>query len=280
MKLGNGRARVVLGMALLTLAMAFTSRDQARMSSEGAAKSAAAASESERTPVVVELFTSEGCSSCPLADALLARLDKTQPVPGVEIVALKEHVDYWNHQGWKDPFSSAQFSERQNAYARVFGNDTVYTPQMVVDGRMEFVGSAEDRARQAILEAARMPKAPVQLEWDRSAVQLRLAARIERLDGATRGDTPEVYLAITEGNLHSDVLRGENAGRRLDHTAVVRELRRIGSANLGAVPVFAAQPKVIFAPGWKREDLRAVVFVQEQRSRRVLAVAAVAAAAP
>ncbi len=231
-----------------------------------------------RTPVVVELFTSEGCSSCPPADALLARLEKTQPVSGAEVVALKEHVDYWNHLGWRDPYSSAAFSDRQRAYAWSFGSGSVYTPQMIVDGRAEFVGSQEGRARQAIARAAATPKAAVHLEWAAphaggNAVPLRV--RIAALGEVTPRDTAEVYLAITENGLHSDVARGENAGRRLDHFSVVRELKRIGQATPQAASAFAGEPVVAITGGWKRENLRAVVLVQEKRSRRILAVAAI-----
>src|SRR5574337_814125 len=116
------------------------------------------ASGGPRAPVLVELFTSEGCSSCPPADALLARLDQTQPVSGAEVIALKEHVDYWDHLGWRDPYSSELFTARQNAYAHAFGKDGIYTPQMIVDGRTEFVGSRESLARQAIRRAAQEPK--------------------------------------------------------------------------------------------------------------------------
>ncbi len=246
----------------------------------GWAASQQAPANNGRTPVIVELFTSEGCSSCPRADALLARLDKTQPIPGVEIIALKEHVDYWDHFGWKDRFSSAQFTARQGDYAQAIGNGTIYTPQMIVDGRTEFVGSAEGRARQAILQAGEAPKAVVQLEWSPRAAagagEIPLRVRIGQLGGATPGDRAEVFLAITESNLHSDVSRGENAGRKLDHAGVVRVLRVIGNANLGANPAFAAQLGVAIAPGWQRANLRAVVFVQERRRRRVLAAAAIA----
>src|SRR6202166_246145 len=113
-----------------------------------------------RTPVLVELFTSEGCSDCPPGDALLKKLDRSQPVRNAELVVLSEHVDYWNDIGWKDPYSSREFSLRQSDYAHRFRLDSAYTPQMVVDGDAQFVGSDERRAIQAFGGAATVEKAP------------------------------------------------------------------------------------------------------------------------
>src|SRR3984893_16188948 len=114
--------------------------------------------QANRTPVLVELFTSEGCSSCPPADALLAKLDQTQPIDGAEIIVLGEHVDYWDGQGWHDRFSSHQYTERQNEYCGRLHVDSAYTPQMIVDGTDQFVGNDAAHAVRAIQHAAETPK--------------------------------------------------------------------------------------------------------------------------
>src|SRR6266404_3670187 len=186
-----------------------------------------------RSPVLIELFTSEGCSSCPPADEVLSRLDKMQPVPGAEVIALSEHVDYWNRLGWSDPYSSADFSRRQGQYADAFRIDGNYTPQMIVDGQAEFVGSNMGKARDAIMKAAQAAKATVQItrvgdSSEGRAGTVPLQVRVENTPPVGGGDTVEVLLAITEDNLRSNVLRGENGGRLLKHTAVVRRLTVIG----------------------------------------------------
>jgi hypothetical protein len=236
-----------------------------------------------RSPVIVELFTSEGCSSCPPADAVLTQLQKTQPVAGAEVIALSEHVDYWNYIGWSDPFSSAAFSARQETYAQAFGHERIYTPQMVVDGRTEFVGNSLDKAREAVAKAARSPKADVriiipQTKGEKDKQVIRLNASVKNVPPITKGDVAEVILAITEDQLSSNVSRGENSGRKLAHTAVVREMRALGAVD-PATRSFDSETTAVIANGWKRDDLRLVVFVQVRGHRRVLGASALNLAA-
>jgi len=222
--------------------------------------------EGVRAPVLVELFTSEGCSSCPPADALLQRLDQSQPVSAVELIVLSEHVDYWNGIGWRDPYSSHEYSERQSAYAARFGSGGIYTPQMVVDGRFEFVGSDERRASQAIKEAAKAPKAPVHITLgssDEKATIVHVAAG--PLPSATSRQLAGVFLALADNSDESQVSRGENAGRRLQHVAVVRGLTRIGTVD--ATSEFSRDFDL---KSKNHANLRLVVIVQEPDAGRVL----------
>ncbi len=146
-------------------------------------QSASAGAGPTRTPVVVELFTSEGCSSCPPADDLLSRMVQQQPIANVEVIALEEHVDYWNELGWVDPFSSREWTARQQVYAGVLGNGNAYTPQMVVDGKTEFVGSQSKKAWQAVQQAAAEQRARVTLRPGNSpdSSTERLSVSITRL---------------------------------------------------------------------------------------------------
>ena len=268
-------ALVLIVPALTLVAVAFVGK-RAAVRSANAAQGRPPAAVAQRVPVLVELFTSEGCSSCPPADELLMRLEQTQPVDGAEVIALSEHVDYWNRLGWADPYSSSEFSERQNDYARAFDPDGAYTPQMIVDGRAQFVGSDSGRARKAIASASRDSKAAVTVSLateDTRAGAVTLDVRAERPQSVSEGDSAEVLLAITESGLRSSVSRGENAGRRLTHTAVVRKLTVLGSVDSGGGAQFVAKPVVQIPRSWRRDNLKAVVFVQERTSRRVLGVA-------
>lgn len=223
-------------------------------------------------PVLVELFTSEGCSSCPPADALLARLDRQARVGNAEVIALEEHVDYWDELGWRDPYSSAKWTERQQQYATSFRNEGVYTPQMVVDGRTEFVGSSERRAKSAISEAAREPKAEISLKRTAAVGMERISVEVKMLPSGESREG-QVWLAVTESGLHSNVLRGENAGEDLHHAAVVRSLRKVGEAVANRESAFAGEQDVPIDSGWKKENLRVVVFVEDPKSRHILGAA-------
>lgn len=230
---------------------------------------------SSRTPVVVELFTSEGCSSCPPADALLAALHKNQPVEGADVIALEEHVDYWDDLGWKDPFSSHEWTRRQEEYAGAFRNGSVYTPQMVVDGQAELVGSREHQSEKEISEGARRSKTPVTLLSNGSGADgtTQFSVRVAKLAGSTSGDIVEVWLAVAEDNLQSSVTRGENAGEQLRHTSVLRTLRKIGVADAAKDESFSGSTPVKLDPSWKQENTRLIVFVQERKSRKILGAA-------
>jgi hypothetical protein len=228
-----------------------------------------------RVPVVLELFTSEGCSSCPPADALLAKLEQEQPVAGAEVVALEEHVDYWDHQGWVDPFSSMQWTERQEAYASGFGDHSVYTPELVVDGRAGFVGSHGGNAYRAVVNAATQPRTAVSVSLAKSEKRDHENVKIQvgKLQGAQEGDVAEVWLAITETELHSSVTGGENAGRDLRHAGVARWLHKAGVTDRNATPSFTGESDLKLDSSWKRANVRVIAFVQEKRSRHILGAA-------
>lgn len=272
---------IVFGVAALAVfavaAVTLNGQRTRKAEPEKRVSEANAAPAAVRKAVVVELFTSEGCSSCPPADALLARLEQTQPVAGAEIIPLALHVDYWNHLGWADPFSSHQFSERQGEYAAAFGSEQVYTPQMVVDGVREFNGGNSSLAQEAIGKAAREPKGEVTLT--RSASQsegfVRVTARIEKFPKPAEGEAADVLLVVTESGLASEVARGENSGRRLTHVGVVRSLRALGGLPAAPGESFKAETEVPVEKGWRRENLHAVVIAQERGTRRVLAAGSV-----
>jgi hypothetical protein len=223
-----------------------------------------------RTPVLVELFTSEGCSDCPPADALLKKLDRSQPVRNAELVVLSEHVDYWNDIGWKDPYSSHEFSMRQGDYVHRFHLDGAYTPQMIVDGNAQLVGSDERRAIQVIEGAAKGEKVSVAL----SSVHLEghtLAVHVESgtLPSSASSKSADVLLALADDSDQSNVRRGENAGRVLTHVAVVRSLTELGTVDRGRA--FSREVQVS-TENANPQNLRVVVILQEIAAGRILGV--------
>jgi hypothetical protein len=211
-------------------------------------------------PVVIELFTSEGCSSCPPADAVLSRLAQEQPVPGVRIIPLGLHVTYWDQLGWRDAASLSEATERQQDYGRVFGEDHIYTPQAVIDGREEIVGSDRGGIERAIAKAARRPHAHVALSIapDSRGVPV---AHVSVSDVPADVHEPlRTLIAVTEDGLTSVVKRGENGGRTLHHDAVVRRLS--SSIQLTGIP-----------PQWHRERLKIVALVQGVKSQHIVGAA-------
>ena len=230
--------------------------------------------------VMAELFTSEGCSSCPPADDVLTRFISSQPVPGVIVVGLGEHVDYWDRLGWRDPFSSASLTSRQSQYnANVFRTGSIYTPQIVIDGRLEGIGSDFSAIRKAILEAAKTPKATLTVAARREGDAVGIELHVDAAANVARNEPADVTVAITEDRLVTEVRRGENRGRTLRHTAVVRSLMTVGELAPGD-RTFSKLVSSVLARDWKPENLRVVAFAQERQSRRIVGVASVPLAPP
>ena len=214
--------------------------------------------------VLVELFTSEGCSSCPAAERVLSKLETKQPFKNAQIITLALHVDYWNYMGWKDRFSSSLYTQRQRVYDRKFRTGAIYTPQMVVDGSKQFVGSNIKKAEKAINKAAREKKAKI----DISLTDRKLGVSISNIPDHKDAS---VYLAITEDHLKSNVRGGENAGKKLRHVSVVRSLTGIGRIAEVAKS-FETQATLQIKKDWKKKNLKVVLFIQENQSRKILGV--------
>jgi hypothetical protein len=223
-------------------------------------------------PVLVELFTAEGCSSCPPADVLLEKMLAQQPAAGATLVGMGEHVDYWNRSGWNDRFSSAGFTKRQGQYAARSGGSEVYTPQMVVDGGEGFVGTDVAAARQAIEHAVASPHGEISIELEPQADRnmITVVIGIRALPTLADNDSADVLVAVTEDGLHTDVKGGENRGRTLTHAAVVRDLVMVGPAGTEDASM---RTWVRLHKEWRRDALKILAFVQQRRSRHILATA-------
>lgn len=260
----SSAATLCVSLALVAACLLFAAKANAQTS----------AVDTSRKPVVVELFTSEGCSSCPPADALLQKLEEQQPVAGAEIIALEEHVDYWNHDGWIDPFSSPEWTQRQQTYVTLIKKDP-YTPELVVNGHSQFVGNDPQEAEIEIEKAASSVKTDVTItpgSPDAKGSQ-RFTVSVGKLARNTPGDVAEVWLAVTEDGLHSSVSLGENAGHVLHHVATLRSLHKIGVANTSGAVSYTGDPVVKFNSHWGLEELHVMVFVQEKKSREILGAA-------
>jgi hypothetical protein len=259
MKISNSHLLRAVGLALLTVLAGTGALDRL---TNGSILAAASAGESGgRVPVLVELFTSEGCSSCPPADALLARLDATQFVPGADAIVLSEHVTYWNDLGWRDPFSSDVMTERQNHYAQQFGLSSVYTPQAVVDGSTEVLGSDAAALGRAIAHAELKPRPQLAIEGvTRQADTIHFTVRSSE---TTHG---MLMAALAEDGTQSSVARGENAGRTLRHVAVVRSIKQLGRDAADGRPLMLNGSGLQSTPAAKQ---RLVVFLVDPQTGHV-----------
>ena len=178
---------------------------------------AVSATEPPRRPIVVELYTSQGCNTCPPADALLGELAERS-----DVLPLSFHVDYWDYIGWKDPFALPVNTPRQRGYAKEFQSRFIYTPQMVVDGRIDAAGHRQRLVYGAIDRAAQdLSAVPVSI--DRNAGLVRIGEGEAPTEGAS------VWLVVFDKKHSSDIARGENAGKTLSYFNVVRDFRKIGS---------------------------------------------------
>ncbi|HEY1555742.1 MAG TPA: DUF1223 domain-containing protein [Kofleriaceae bacterium] len=203
-------------------------------------------------PVVIELFTSQGCSSCPPADELLSRLARAGALGGRKLAPLTFHVDYWNDLGWPDPYSRPAWTARQQDYAHALGGDRVYTPELVVAGGAGMVGSQSDRVAQAIAAAPRQLAVTASATWDAAKVTV----------SATAPADAEVWVAVWEDGTHTKVPSGENAGETLASDRVVRRLERVASAGR------AGQIAIALDSSWRAGG--AVAFAQ-RADRRIVA---------
>jgi len=222
---------------------------------------------SQRVPVLVELFTSEGCSDCPPADSLLGQLDRKQPIAGAQAIVLSEHVTYWNHDGWTDPYSLDAMTERQEAYVRHFGLDSSYTPQMVVDGTTQFVGSNAKALIAAVESAAKASKQPLEIgsaKWDQGSATFSIRG--------PAAPSAKLFAVLAADATHQEVSGGENAGRTLHHVAVVRVMKELGNESADGRPLKLAGGDL------NRKDesdgpVRLVVFLVDRKTGHVLGAA-------
>jgi hypothetical protein len=226
-------------------------------------------------PILLELFTSEGCSSCPPVDELVRQMDQTQPVPGAQLIVLSEHVDYWDHDGWKDKYSSAQFTERQNGYVHALNLQTAYTPQVIVDGYVELKGSNAEIA-QILNREINVTKIPVRITSAKIEAPSQLKVKVE-------ADAPEkhggaVWLAVALDHAASQVSAGENSGKQLQHVAVVEELRKVGKLDKGKP--FSQDVAFKLKPDTDPTNLRVIAFIQESNEGKVLGATGVKVSNP
>ncbi len=275
-RIGNSRTTVLIApLAALAMCAAFALTVRAQTAAQGtqAKSEAPAAAASTDKPVIVELFTSEGCSDCPPAEALAMRMEK-QPLPGINMIVLEEHVTYWNQYGWFDPFSSSDWTQRQMEYVGKTPKPNPYTPEMVIDGQQQFPGGDAQKAQDAIDADAHVPDTPVTIATasldSKGTGDFKIS--VGKLDGSTAGDEADVWIAVTEDGLHSAPNAGENSGHTLYHAAVLRYLHKVGPVQASG---FTGDARVKINSKWERKDVNVVAFVQDRKSLKIIGAALV-----
>jgi hypothetical protein len=265
-----------VALAVFCASFLFTSRiplsAAAQTENKAADEKGAEIATAQLHPVLLELFTSEGCSSCPPADGLLQKLDIHQPIPGAQLIVLSEHVDYWDHDGWKDPNSSAELTERQNSYEGKLGEQTAYTPQMIADGTTIVKMTSPDLVKQALQNAAATPKIAVRIgdvsvDGGNPAV---LHAHIET-DANVDNHNADVYVVAALDHVETQVLKGENGGKHLTHVAVAQEFKKVGKIEKGKT--FSQEVELKLKPGTDPKNIRVIAFIQEPGPGKLLGVA-------
>jgi len=251
--------RAVFICMILVFGMVSASCQTTPRADQPATNSPANVSSQKRVPVIVELFTSEGCSTCPPADRALKFLAEQQPVGNAEIIPLAFHVDYWNYLGWKDAFSSPQYSRRQELYVSRFKLDSAYTPQMVIDGQAEFVGNDTGKAAKLITDAVARQKGTLSISADGDSFVIS-GSNLPKHDVAT------LFLAVSEDNITSSVKAGENSGQTFNHSAIVRSLAAVGAIERSAAEFQIRSSFPAISP-----NQRLVLFVQNNTDRRIIA---------
>jgi hypothetical protein len=224
------------------------------------------ASAPAQTTVLVELFTSEGCSSCPPADALLRQVNGSLTSAGQLVVGISEHVTYWNSLGWSDPFSSSLYTERQNAYSERFHLEGVYTPQMVINGAEQIVGSDRAALLHAVQEEEEQrPRISLRI------LSLRVAEKTLTVNFSTSGDLPkqgaDLIAVLTDDSDRSSVLHGENSGHTLAHVAVARSISRVARVQTAGERTVQIQIPPSFQAA---QGHHLILFVQTPGNGRVL----------
>jgi hypothetical protein len=253
-----------MNVRAFSLAMVFVAGLQFAAFAQGSPPSAS------KPAVVAELFTSEGCSSCPPADALLAELDQRKTFAGVPVVVLSEHVDYWDHDGWRDPFSSEQWTARQNGYNLRFRLESVYTPQMVIDGAQQVNGSNGSQIAHAIETAAAQPgKLQITIadaSWNNDV--LHATVSVPDLSSQTAKGTT-LYAVLADDEDTSNVSRGENSGHTLKHVSVVWVMQKVSALH----GPYSGPVEIKLPHGVAHGKMRLIVFAQKGENGQIFGAA-------